>query len=226
MRALAASNICAPPARPKCASPLRRPPTCRQECLPTEIRFPSVSVSKRRNGGFYAPVSASKISVPDPELETGSMTTAWGGWQFGPFRLHHPVRPNHGFPGKLQIGCFCGDIRRYRSGLSVSAGISGLLGRFWASRLCIQKFRSRRPDFKRRMICSAARKLGLSGDKRQFSRRVRIYCGLSPSASNCRPHSAGVSRSRSTPIPRGRQPSTAALTRSGARKASEMVMLT
>jgi len=38
----------------------------------------SVSVSKRRNGGFYAPVSASKISVPDPELETGSMTTAWG----------------------------------------------------------------------------------------------------------------------------------------------------
>jgi hypothetical protein len=54
----------------------------------------------------------------------------------------------------------------------------------------------------------------------------RRYSGLSPSASNCRLHSAGGSRSRSTPMPRGRRPSTAALTRPGARKASEMVMLT
>ena len=52
------------------------------------------------------------------------------------------------------------------------------------------------------------------------------YSGLSPSASNCRLHSAGGSRSRSTPMPRGRRPSTAALTRSGARKASEIVILT
>ncbi len=51
------------------------------------------------------------------------------------------------------------------------------------------------------------------------------YSGLSPSASNCRLHSVGGSRSRSTPMPRGRRPSTAALTRFGARKASEMVML-
>jgi hypothetical protein len=56
--------------------------------------------------------------------------------------------------------------------------------------------------------------------------RCRVYCGLSPSASNCRFHSAGASRSRSTPMPRGRRPSTAALTSSGARKASEMVILT
>jgi hypothetical protein len=52
------------------------------------------------------------------------------------------------------------------------------------------------------------------------------YCGLSPSASNCRLHSVGGSRSRSTPMPRGRRPSTAALTRLGARKASEIVILT
>src|SRR5258706_1028085 len=82
---------------------------------------------------------------------------------------HHPVRPNHGFPDRLQIGRFCGDIRRCRSGFSVSPDISRLLGQFLASRLCIQKFRSRRPDFKRRMICSAARKLGHSGDKGSFA---------------------------------------------------------
>jgi hypothetical protein len=52
------------------------------------------------------------------------------------------------------------------------------------------------------------------------------YSGLSPSASNCRLHSVGGSRSRSMPMPRGRRASTAALTRLGARKASEMVMLT
>jgi hypothetical protein len=167
---------------------------------------------------FRRPVSAAKNSAPGSTSETG-FDPCVGSRQFGPDGLHHPVRPNHGFAGRLQIGRFCGYIRRYRSGLPVSAGISGLLGRFLTSRLCIQKFRSWRPDFKRRMIFSAARKLGLSGDKRQFSRRVRIYCGLSPSASNCRPHSAGASRSRSTPIPRGRRPSTAALTRSGARVA-------
>ena len=48
------------------------------------------------------------------------------------------------------------------------------------------------------------------------------YCGFNPRVSNCRLHSAGASRSRSTPIPRSNRPSTAALTRSGARNASEM----
>ena len=52
------------------------------------------------------------------------------------------------------------------------------------------------------------------------------YWGFNPSASNCSLHSAGASRNRSTPMPRGSRPSTAALTRPGARKASEMVMLT
>jgi hypothetical protein len=78
----------------------------------------------------------------------------------------------------------------------------------------------------------------ISSGKRQFwrpdypgsleaeSSRILNYCGRRPSASNCRLHSAGGSRSRSTPMPRGKRPSTAALTRSGARNAREMVMLT
>jgi hypothetical protein len=53
-----------------------------------------------------------------------------------------------------------------------------------------------------------------------------IYRGFSPRAWNCWLHSAGASRSRSTPMPRGKRPSTAARTRSGARKAREIVMLT
>ena len=52
------------------------------------------------------------------------------------------------------------------------------------------------------------------------------YCGFNPSTSNWRLHSAGASRSRSMLMPRGRRPSTAARTSLGARKASEMVMLT
>jgi hypothetical protein len=92
--------------------------------------------------------------------------------------------------------------------------------------LCIQKFRSRRPgsDAKSDRTCAriprlAPTQFGILG--RRFS-----YSGLSPSASNCRLHSVGRSRSRSMPMPRGRRPSTAVLTRLGARKASEMVMLT
>jgi hypothetical protein len=41
-----------------------------------------------------------------------------------------------------------------------------------------------------------------------------------------RDHSDGPSQSRATPIPRGKRPSVAALTRSGARKASEIDMFT
>jgi hypothetical protein len=62
------------------------------------------------------------------------------------------------------------------------------------------------------------------GPKRTFT--TRTYRAFNPRASNCRLHSAGASRSRSTPMPRGKRPSTAARTRSGARNASEIVMLT
>src|SRR5262245_31406910 len=47
-----------------------------------------------------------------------------------------------------------------------------------------------------------------------------------PSRSNCSDHSADTSRKAATPMPRGSRPSTAALTRPGAMKAIETVMLT
>src|ERR1700757_5337690 len=47
-----------------------------------------------------------------------------------------------------------------------------------------------------------------------------------PSIAYWRDHSAGASRRRATPMPRGSRPSTAAFTRSGARNASEIVILT
>jgi hypothetical protein len=69
----------------------------------------SVSVSTRRNGGFCAPVSASKISVPGSGAR--DRFDDWvGGWQFGPFRLHHPALANRIIRRRRQIGRFCGDF--------------------------------------------------------------------------------------------------------------------
>ena len=95
-----------------------------------------------------------------------------------------------------------------------------------ASRLCTQKFRSPR-RLRRPMPFGNPGILGVSGgQKSAVSSPARNYRGFNPRASNCRRHSAGASRSRSTPMPRGKRPSTAARTRSGARNASEIVMLT
>jgi hypothetical protein len=106
----------------------------------------------------------------------------------------------------------------------VSADINGLSGGFLASRLCIQKFRSRRPNFGTKRP-AGARESPADAEKRASS-SFGTYCGFNPRVSNCRLHSAGASRSRATPMPRGKRPSTAALTRAGARNASEMVILT
>ena len=54
---------------------------------------------------------------------------------------------------------------------------------------------------------------------------VGDYCAGRPSIWCCRDHSAAKSVRRATPIPQGSRPSMAALTRSGARNASEMVIL-
>ena len=93
--------------------------------------------------------------------------------------------------------------------------------------LRIQKFRSRRPGSgtKSGRTCSRNSVFCAAVSQESLGRRCN-YSGLSPSASNCRLHSVGGSRSRSMPMPRGRRPSTAALTRLGARKASEMIILT
>ena len=56
--------------------------------------------------------------------------------------------------------------------------------------------------------------------------RMPVYAEGSPSIWCCRDHSAGMSARRATPMPRGSRPAMAAFTRSGARKASEIVMLT
>ncbi len=92
-----------------------------------------------------------------------------------------------------------------------------------ASSLCIQKFRSWRLEFRGGTGQPA---LGNRLPRAELRPVFRTYCGFNPRVSNCRLHSAGASRSRSTPMPRGKRPSTAALTRSGARNASEMVILT
>src|SRR5439155_20518029 len=78
-------------------------------------------------------------------------------------------------------------------------------------------------DFGCRSLGSAnpflARPAGVAHEDRQ----VQID---KPSVAYWRDHSAGASRRRVTPIPRSNRPSTAAFTRSGARNASEMVILT
>ena len=149
-----------------------------------------------------------------------------GSRQFGPDHLHHPVLRNRESILRLRIGRFCGDFRRYRCARSVSGDTCGLSGRFLASRLCIQKFRSPRQGFDRQRRSAAGYLLSLGGKKRVVSSPARSYRGFNPSASNCWLHSAEASRNRSTPMPRGNWPSTAARTRSGARNASDIVMLT
>jgi hypothetical protein len=140
--------------------------------------------------------------------------------------LHHPALANRAVPARRLTGRFCGHFRPLDSLILVSGGVRASWRQFLAPRLRLEKFRSRRSgsganpgrirsrtcDFRANIIRDLGRRCG--------------YSGLSPSASNCRLHSVGESRSRSTPMPRGRRPSTAALTRLGARKASEIVMFT
>ena len=70
----------------------------------------------------------------------------------------------------------------------------------------------------------------VSGARKPVPNRVigtgRADQTVRPSIACWRDHSTGASRNRVTPMPRGSRPSMAALTRSGARKASETVMLT
>lgn len=67
-----------------------------------------------------------------------------------------------------------------------------------------------------------------NGDRPQAE--TRFECGscaaLSPSVWRWRGHSAGISLSRTTPMPWGSRPSMVAFTRSGARNTSEIVMFT
>ena len=149
-----------------------------------------------------------------------------GGRRFDPCRARHPVRPNRRFPGQVKTSRFCGDFRRYLSALSVSGDTSGLKGRIQPPVSASKNSVPRSGAYSRQgrwELGNIGSPLGQNGP---FLCLVRNYRGFNPKASNCRLHSAGASRSRSTPIPRGKRPATAARTRSGARNASEIVMLT
>jgi hypothetical protein len=79
-------------------------------------------------------------------------------------------------------------------------------------------------------LCRAiSRSWEFGGDRMRCSYRLAESAaplGARPSRRICCGHSAGASRRAATPIPRGNRPSTAAVTRSGVRKAREMVILT
>jgi hypothetical protein len=81
--------------------------------------------------------------------------------------------------------------------------------------------------FRRLCLCPAKSRFptvdtGVGGD----SVRMLGQCAGRPRISCCLDHSAGKSVRRAMPMPCGSRPSMAALTRSGARKASEIVMFT
>jgi hypothetical protein len=179
----------------------------------------SIVVSKPLSAG-----AALKIPVPSRRLVS---MTAWWAASFDPSCLHHPVPPNRVFSREVQIGRFCRDFARPVS------GPFGLCRRM-LSLVAISVALSPHPKIpfladKAQPLTSGFCRTG-SRLRRRSQRPcfwgVRYCCGFNPSASNCRLHSAGASRSRAMLMPRGRRPSTAARTSLGARKASEMVMLT
>ena len=132
---------------------------------------------------------------------------------------------NYKFACRLRIGRFCWDFRRSRSAGSVSSDMHRLSGRFWPPVSASKNSVARGGVAAASTVQHPGGILGVSGgQKRAVSSRA--YRGFNPRASNCWLHSAGASRSRSTSIPRGKRPSTADRTRSGARNASEIVILT
>jgi hypothetical protein len=129
------------------------------------------------------------------------------GTQFESSQPHHAVLRKRGFPGSVQIAP---NSRRFVHAFCLCNLPIGLLGAVRGLCLCPGKLRF--PTAKMALVES------------------RFECWVSapgkPSISRCLDHSAGKSVRRATPMPCGSRPSMAALMRSGARKASEIVMLT
>ena len=92
--------------------------------------------------------------------------------------------PNRKSQRRLWIGRFCGDFRWYRSALSVSGDTLRSLSPILASRLCIQKFRSRVRvcDLRSRSAIGSFWGIGAKSD---VSNPIHIYCGFNPRALNC-----------------------------------------
>jgi hypothetical protein len=139
---------------------------------------------------------------------------------------HHPVFPNRAFRRATPKRPFLRGFRRYRHRAFCLCGHQRSLEPIFGLRSLHPKIPFLASWISRGKGRSAAWKSGIPGGKNAVSSRGRNYCGFCPSASNGRLHSAGASRSRSNLMPRGRQPSTSALTRSRARNASEIVILT
>jgi hypothetical protein len=149
-----------------------------------------------------------------------SLVTVAVSWpDFGVPSLHRkiPFPAGRAAAGLMPFGRPGMAVWELKTRFEASATIAGL---------CIQKFRSPRQGFDGYRGRAAWNFGSLERPKALVSNPVRDYCGFNPRASNCRLHSGGASRSRSTPMPRGKRPSTAARTRAGARKARDIVMLT
>jgi hypothetical protein len=83
-------SLSRPPPSLQVSNSARHTRICPAERGLFESALVSESVSTRRKVGFYPSVSASKNSVPDSDVR--DRFDDWvGGWQFGPFQLHHPV---------------------------------------------------------------------------------------------------------------------------------------
>jgi len=121
----------------------------------------------------------------------------------------------------VSAGMFAGIVPHFRSPVTFAVSEAGLSLPSLHPKIPFPAVGLRRAQ--------AARELGNLGSFSAYNGPFEFgpyYRGFNPRDSNCWLHSAGASRSRSTPIPRGKRPSTAARTRSGARNASEIVMLT
>jgi hypothetical protein len=126
------------------------------------------------------------------------------------FRLWHLSRAHHAF-------CL---LRSVPEGMRIGPELAGA----FVSAAVPETGCSRRADH----FCdgvSGARKPVPAGIWR-FKKAGGQNCQGKPSIACWRDQALGASRRRSTPIPRGSRPSIAALTRLGAKKASEIVMLT
>jgi hypothetical protein len=102
---------------------------------------------------------------------------SYGGHRFDPWKPHHPVLRNRKSRRRLPIGRFYGDFREYRSALSVSGDPCVLSGRFLASSLCIQKFRSSRQRLDGQCRSAAGNFGSLGGPKASFRARSLIIAG-------------------------------------------------
>ena len=121
-------------------------------------------------------------------LETGSQWTA-----SATIQAYETANPCGDSGWAVSVGIFA----RVSSALLVSESFRPIL----APCLRIQKFRSPRG---RPSTAETVRNLGILEDLGgTASSPIRNYCGFNPRASNCLLHSAGASRNRSTPMPRG-----------------------